>query len=717
MKNSSPIASRRTFVWTALLIVLLVSFTFLTLLNKSKSDAIKNNIQALQIENNSYHKLDTCIAILYAAENNSRLFVVTLDSAYLRLYQSQLGAVNTTLNKFEIEKNGRASLLSNLIASKQQKNEELVRLRMMVDSLVSFSFQTAEAKPATPRKATRKVKVISESSKKDTLAVFAGKQKRKLVKRIIDAIRDKDTLEKAVLSASSSSVHSSDSAFVPVPLAMPTNHSVFESARRDLSATEQELLAINSRIFSNLQHALIQLKKNEESQAQALRTALLTTTSSKFEEISLLIWGSVLLVALLAAMIIWNLVKLYKKDVTIIRHARMTAITTKRKGDMMAHMTHEIRTPLNSIIGFSQLMDSSELDEDLRANVNAIKSASKILLTLVNEILDFSKLETGKIKLHNKPFNITALIDDAVSMLSILADEKKITLSYHVESDPEKWPSGDELRIKQVLINLLTNAIKFTPIGGTVLVTAQFKTTGHQKGLLEIKVKDTGVGIESKYLNSIFEDYVQVESDDNRTVQVGTGLGLAICKRIVDLYKGRIKVESVLGKGSEFTITLPMTIITNSPGQSADNALDAAPTPDTTAAPPTIPEPILNGRKVLVVDDTKINLLLISKILDKLGATYDLTNDGQKAIDLYNENSYDLVITDIHMPVMDGVELTKRIRTHAEPKKARVPIIGFTGSVEEERVTYYKQVGIDEIIPKPVELHYFSTVLKRLSFD
>ncbi|WP_169720092.1 ATP-binding protein [Dyadobacter alkalitolerans] len=618
------------------------------------------------------------------------------------------------MKEYETRRQGRVSSLSGLIATKQSKNDEFVRLRTMVDSLISFSFQGQQTNAGRQKKASPKIQISQQTIKKDTIAVFSGKQKRKLMKRIMDAIRDKDTTSKTVLSTSNSTVITGDSALAPLQAAADiANISVLEKARMQLSATERELLAVNGRIFTNLQVALMQLKQSEETQARALRAALLTTTSAKFEEINLLIWGSVLLVALLAAMIISNLVKLYKKDVTVTRYAQMTAISTKKKGELMAHLTHEIRTPLNSIIGFSQLMDSRELDEDLRTNVDAIKSSSKILLMLVNEILDFSKFETGKIKLQNKPFKVTALIGDAVSMLSVLANEKKIALSAHFEAGPEKYLNGDEVRIKQVVINLLTNAVKFTPNGGTVTVSTALKETSHQKNSLQIKVKDSGIGIESKDLNSIFEDYMQVESNDDRPVQVGTGLGLSICKRIVDLYKGQIKVESTPGKGSEFTVSLPLEIaeyLIEPLPSSAPAAFSAA---VAIAPTPVLPDAILNGKKVLVVDDSKINLLLLSKILEKLGATYDLSNDGQKAIDLFDENTYDLVITDIHMPVMDGVELTKRIRAHSASAKSGIPIIGFTGSTEEENVARYKQAGIDEIIPKPVELVYLANVIKQ----
>jgi signal transduction histidine kinase len=690
-------------MWTALLTVLLASFAFVTLLTNSKSETIKNNIQALQLENDSYRKIDTCISILYSAENNSRLYVVTLDPAYLHAYKDELKTVTTILNKYETEKKSHAKSLSGLILNKQQKNEEFVNLRMMVDSLLSFSFDNSETKAVAPPKKAKKVNVISQASKTDSVQVSSQKSKRKLVKRIMDAIRDKDTLAKGIALTKSSTVVSRDSLTLPVQSQAIRNADLLEKARRQLSATEQQLLTINARIFANLQHSLQALKNVEERNARELRNNLLLSTTSKFEEMSLLAWGSVALVILLAAMIISNLVKLYKKDATIVRYAQLTAETIKQKGDLMAQMTHEIRTPLNSIIGFSQLIDTQKLDDDLRQNVTAIKSASNILLTLVNEILDFSKFESGKITLKDGPFKPVVLMDEAVSMLSVLANEKNITVSTQFNLDPDVRLQGDDFRIKQIVINLLTNAIKFTPDYGKILVTAQFEKSSADKGLLKINVKDSGVGIAEEHLKAIFEDFIQVESNDSTARQVGTGLGLAICKRIANLYGGHINVKSTVGEGSEFMVRLPLKVAASAP-KTVQGATDAH----------FVPEKILKGKKVLIADDTKMNLILMSKIMDKLGASYDLTSDGQKAFEMFGADQYDLVITDIYMPVLDGVELTKRIRGHEKKEKAKIPVLGFTGNTDDKSLAHYSSIGMNDVLSKPFDEKHFETVLRRI---
>jgi signal transduction histidine kinase/ActR/RegA family two-component response regulator len=703
MKSSSPVAPRAAFAWTAVLTVLLASFAFVILLTNSKSQTIKNNIHTLQQENAAYRKIDTCISILYSAENNSRLFVVTLDSAYLRTYSAQLQTVNRILHEYETERTQKS--LTNLISRKQLKNEEFIKLKTMVDSLLSFSWDSQAAASPMQAKSVRKVTVTHESHNTDTVEVTVQKRKRGLMKRIIDAIKDKDTLSNAIARTKSTAMVSHDSINLPLQAALLKNQPQLEKVRKQLSETEQQLLAINGRIFTNLQNSLRELKNSEELDMKMLRDSLLKATNIKFEEMGLLIWACVGLMLSLAAMIIWNLVKLYRKDVTIIRYANLTADTTKRKGDFMAQMTHEIRTPLNSIIGFSQLIDTEKLDENLRVNVNSIKSASKILLTLVNEILDFSKFESGKITLHDKPFQPAVILNDAVAMLSVLSDEKKIVITSEFDLDPGAMLFGDDFRIKQVIINLLTNAIKFTPENGRIWVSSGIEKVAPGKALLKINVKDSGVGIAKENLTAIFEDFIQVENNDSQSRQVGTGLGLAICKRIVDLYGGQIRAESVLGQGSEFIVRVPLKIAPGEVGPNAPAVSETAPA-----------EKFLAGKKILIADDTKMNLLLISRFMEKLGADYDMVADGKKAFEMFSEQAYDLIITDIYMPVMNGLELTKQIRRHADKEKACIPILGFTGGASTENNAGYILAGMNDVLPKPFDENDFKAILKRLLF-
>lgn len=697
MKIPFRTLSRAFFVWTILLVVILGSFVFMLLLTRGKSQTIRENIQELRKDMNGYQKIDTCISLLYVAENNSRLFIITQDSAYLTAFTDQLQTVADILTEFETERSHQPSALSGLMESKRESNEEFIRMKILVDSLFAISIQHSEqiqqeqSKPKPPpirvKKTSKVDSVVFEDSKK---------KKRGLFKRLADAITNKR--EDEVTKQKTKVIIQRDSLVMPYLLARELDLSRYDEynrVKRQLNEAEQRLLFLNGELFANLQLTLKSLKAAEEEKARVFRRLLLTETSNKFEEVNHLFWAGALVVLLMTIIIIRNLVKLYRNDLTIVKYASLATEAARNKGEFLAQVTHEIRTPLNAIIGFSQLMDSDRLDGQMKESVDAIQSSSRILMTLVNDLLDFSKLERGKLTLHYQAFNPVELVNEVTALMSVLAAEKDIEIVSKVNVGRQVFLLGDEFRIKQVLINLLSNAIKFTPAHGKVLIEAALESVDGQKKCLKIGVKDFGIGIAQEHLKEIFEDFSQI---DGTSVAVqGTGLGLAICKRIVELHGGKILVESTLGKGSEFKVAIPMQVA---------EKIKPVPGPS-----PVVTQVELQGKKVLVADDTKLNLVLMSRLLEKHGLSYDLVGSGDDALELFEKQRYDLVITDIHMPGMDGSELTRQIRNNPDPLKASVPVVGFTGDLSDRDKDFYADLGINGVLGKPFSEKEFLSVL------
>jgi len=705
MKIPQKTAQFASFAWTIVLIIVLASFAFVTILTNSKSETIKNDIKALNQEDNNYQKIDQSISLLYAAENNSRLFIITSDSAYLKAYKGQLNSVSVILSKFEAESNRQALSFSSLINKKKIRSDEFINLKMMLDSLLTFSENQLTLKSIPVKKPKATVSRSRQIEKRDSVVLSNNLTKKRLFKRIADAIANKENDSSIISRSESNTITTLDSLNVQEAVPEINNSNTaekFSIVRHELNAAEHRLLKLNERIFSNIQLALQGLKAQEEASAKELKNSIISATSAKFEDVYHLSWGYILIVVALATMIISNLVKLYKTEKKIIQYANLTAETSKKKGAFLAQVAHEIRTPLNSIIGFSQLIDTNKLEENLKVHINAIKSSSRILLTLVNEILDFSKFESGRITLLNKDFYPIELLDDAIAILSVLAAEKQITISTEFNLDRKISLTGDDFRIKQVAINLITNAVKFTPKNGQITVGCNFEKTTEEKGIFRISVKDSGVGIAKEHIDTIFDEFIQVETVDSLSRHLGTGLGLAICKRIVDLYGGQISVESILGKGSEFRVSIPLKIAQKTAAEPGGKSSDRTKVV------------VLEGKKMLLVDDTRINLLLLGKIMEKHGIKYDQAPDGKKAYDLFQLNDYDLIITDIHMPEMDGVELTKRIRQNADATKSRVPVLAFTGSSTDENKIYYTGLGMNDILEKPFEESNLIGILKKL---
>ncbi|TDE14472.1 ATP-binding protein [Dyadobacter psychrotolerans] len=703
MENTLKKASLTSFLWTIILIVLLACFTIVILISSRKADVVSSNINTLKTDSADYKKLDTCISILYDAENNSRLFVLTLDSVYHRKYTLQLSAVSEILGRFEEQQKKRSSHLSGLVRRKRVNNQEFVDLKIMVDSLLFYTLQDVPGKIEKPFEKPGVVRKIKKIIQKDSVLTVSKRTRKGLLKRIAEAIANKEAEDSSVLQLAKRTEISRDSLFLPSVKAsgIPDLYNQFNAARRELNEREKQLLAINGRIFASLQVALLDLKIRQQQESEIATRALLEDASVNISDVRDLSVGSVAVVLILALIIVWNLVRLYKKERTIIDYAELTAETTKKKGVFMAQVAHEIRTPLNSVIGFSQLIDTQNMDESLKINVNAIKSSSRILLTLVNEILDFSKFESGKITLLNKRILPLELLNDATSILSVLAAEKEIKIATSFDFDSKLMLIGDDFRIKQIVINLLTNAVKFTPKKGSVSISSTFEKNNSEKGILTIKVKDSGVGIEPENQQKIFDDFIQIEMIDTSSRHLGTGLGLAICKKITDLYGGDISVKSAPGAGSEFTVRIPLDV-------AKDSASEAE------AVKKNNYSSFLKGKKVLIADDAKINLVLISRIMDKHLVSYDLAANGVEAYSLFENNQYDLIITDIQMPEMDGIELTKRVRAHSDIIKSHIPVLGFTGSSNEENRTYFASVGMNDILGKPFEEQDLIAVLSKL---
>jgi signal transduction histidine kinase len=621
--------------------------------------------------------------------------------------------VSSILTQFQEEKKKQSFFsslyLPELLLSKQLKNEEFISLKKMVDSLLTF--QAPKKVLELPRNSKPfTVKTIRKIAKTDSVAIAPAKVKKRLWRRLVEAVSNKsDDSSNVKVRAMRSYLTIEDSLALVMRKSEYQNAKMIqgnlELARIRLNKAELELLEINNRIFSNLQSALKALRNEEVNNVETLRMSLLLQTSDKMAELNQLSWGNIAVVLILTLMIIWNIVRLYKSERTILEYSNLAVKSAKRKGDFLSHVSHEIRTPLNAIIGFSRQMGEEKLTPELRSKVKAIRNSSDVLLMLVNEILDFSKFESGKIKLIIHQFHPLEMLQGVVSMLSILADNKEIKLTEKFELDPRLMLNGDDFRLKQVVINLLTNAIKFTPVRGQINIHAIFeKTADKEQGILKITVQDSGVGIANKNLKKIFEDFTQIETPDDPSRELGTGLGLPISKRIVDLYKGSISVKSELGKGSVFTVEVPLEI-----------AKAVAVVNDEQTDLPVIAS-LLKNKRILLVDDIKINLLMLSRFMDKNAVRYDLASDGEEAYKLFKSTQYDLIITDVQMPKMDGLQLTKLIRNVEDNKKSAIPVIGYTGNVSEEERLKCLSIGMNDLLAKPFTENDLIEVLTRVIF-
>lgn len=400
----------------------------------------------------------------------------------------------------------------------------------------------------------------------------------------------------------------------------------------------------------------------------------------------------------LAIIIVMTVYMLYRAHLHNKNMANALAVAdsaNRSKSEFLANMSHEIRTPMNGVLGTLQLLERSDLGMQTKAQVNKALFSARNLLIIINDILDYSKIEANKLELAEQPFSLLEITESAVADLMILAESKGLHLTVDVDKSFRDGWLGDSVRVKQIIINLVSNAVKFTE-SGSVTIRLSTSQTGAEQEQVVIEVTDTGIGMNKAMQSKIFERFSQADTSSTRKFG-GTGLGMSITQSLVAMMHGQLSLVSKEGQGTRVTVELPLPTAALAVAAGEPERLEA---------------PDLTGMRILVAEDNMINQTIVESMLESTRASFDIVDNGKRAVDAVTtkQDPYDIVLMDIQMPVMDGVQACKEIKTLFP----HLPVIALTADVMADEVQEFLQLGFDKHIGKPIDMNRLYAALAEV---
>lgn len=696
----------------SLLAMVAAAFVLSLIIRHKQKNEINAALEILERNNLPIEKAEQTLTSLFNAETEFREYTINYDKQHLSNYRNHIREL--TLNIDTLQK--IASTFTNttggkaIDALKQREKQagNYLRLKRLADSLlvVSFSFDSVSFQQMNNNFYIRKFKPSQGMLSIDTLdySTSSGKRKKGLfgkIKTLLVGEEEQVTSNTKVVVKSGTAPaanepESNDSTLslksFATEIISKTNRYYEQQLasqlekRNELRVQELKLIRLNNNVLSEIRSILNSIKSitGESKAAQEKRSSETIARSSDILQKTLLI--IILLLLPLVVLTIITLRRNQRYQQSMLEARQQALLQAEEKSRFLSYMSHEFRTPLSSVIGFAEQLEQTRLNHDQKNYLSGLMSSSEMLLATVNDILDLSKLDAGRMSFLSNPFRPGDAIQQVIKSFSKMALDKSIELTFR-HSGASFVLIGDEIRLKQVLNNLVSNAIKYTHQGKVSIHSQITENQGYAK--LRIEVKDTGIGIAPEQISGIFDEYTRVHSETPEKWIIGTGLGLAVTKKLIEQMGGEITVESKPGKGSIFTITLPYPIskIQQLTSQGAET------------------EPVLPDKniRILVADDNYFNVMLLKSIFKHDNVSVDVADNGMDALSKLRTENYNILLSDMYMPQMDGLELTRQIRNNPSGKLNELPVIMLTGNISPEAGSEMQNAGVSDYLIKPFQ--------------
>ncbi|MFT5600990.1 MAG: signal transduction histidine kinase/DNA-binding response OmpR family regulator [Flavobacteriales bacterium] len=599
------------------------------------------------------------------AENKVKSFSLSKDTVYLDQFYQIAEKVDLKLNELR-DQSAEESVDINIDTLDYLIGKKLNILNGLLVLQDEFRMQKAldkVVKKIEKTNSSEKSKNIDLDKRKGFLNILLNKRKEEKVK-------PEENTDKVIISEVSGGIKSVKKEE--------------ESIEKALIATQIALMVEDEIISKKIRTILDDFEKKELLRIKSETTAATTAVEETNFQIAMFCIVIGLLLCFMAFIII-NYVRTNNRFRQALKKAKRKAEDlAEAKERFLANMSHEIRTPMNAIHGFTEQMAKGPLDKDQREQMNMVQKSTKHLLYLVNDVLDFTKLQTGKLKLEKIGFKPREVITDIINFTKPMASDKNLLIGSEVLDSIPEVLIGDPHRLRQVLLNLMSNSIKFTEYG-SITVKAIPVMLNKESVQLRLEISDTGIGMSSEQLKRVFQEFEQAEVSTTRNYG-GSGLGLSITRMLVELHEGNIEIKSEQDVGTTLIIEIPFEI-----GTECD-IVTAAPTLDLSYK--------LKNLKILIVDDESYNRKLLTIILGKHNAIFTEAENGREAVDEVSRNEYDLILMDARMPILNGIEASLQIR-ELPGKKSQIPILALSAAVSEEDKKRYENAGMNGFLAKP----------------